>query len=72
VLPLDRLPVVEALPDPLVDLLALVEDRARVLPEPPAAAPELRDPGGLDVRVGMLPNLRDRHIRHSHPTPLKE
>jgi hypothetical protein len=59
--------------EPLVDrLLALVEDRARVLPEPPATAPELRDPGGLDVRVGMLANLRDRHIRHSDPTPLKE
>ena len=67
-LPPDRRPEVL---EPLLDrLLALVEDRARVLPEPPVAAPELRDPGGLDVRVSMLPNLRDSHIRHSHPTPL--
>src|SRR5215213_2162867 len=80
VLPPDRFPdVVEPRVDPLVDALvdalvdrplALVDDRARELPEPSVAAPELREPGGLDVRVGMLPNLRDRHIRPTHHTPL--
>ena len=52
---------------PLFD--ALVEDRARVLPEPLVEAPELRDPGGLDVRVAMLLNLRDRHLSLRDHTP---
>ena len=56
--------------DPLLDRLdALVDDRARVLPEPVVAAPELREPGGVDVRVAMLLNLRDRHFRHRDHTP---
>ena len=48
---------------------ALVEDRARVLPEPLVADPELREPGGLDVRVAMLLNLRDRHSCLTDHTP---
>ena len=62
-LPLDRR--VEEV-DPLD---TLVEDRARVLPEPLEAAPELREPGGLDVRVAMLLNLRDCHTCLRDHTP---
>jgi hypothetical protein len=71
VLPPERLvDCLVAAVDPLLDRFdALVEDRARVLPEPLVTAPELREPGGVDVRVAMLLNLRDRHIRHRDHTP---
>jgi hypothetical protein len=30
---------------------------------------DVRDAGGEDVRVAMVPNLRDRHISHRDTTP---
>jgi hypothetical protein len=30
---------------------------------------DVRDAGGEDVRVAMVPNLRDRHTSHRHTTP---
>lgn len=43
----------------------LPDDRGRELPD----LLELRDRGGEDVRVAMVANVRDYHIRHTCHTP---
>ena len=48
----------------------LPDDRDRELEDPfLEEVPEARDRGGEDVRVAMVGRLRDRHTRHTHPTP---